>query len=57
VDLHRGKWRARIHAGGHPVHLGEFASAEDAATAYDVVAIAAFGEYACLNFPRLSHLS
>jgi hypothetical protein len=57
VDLHRGKWRARIHAGGHPVHLGEFASAEDAATAYDVAAIAAFGEYACLNFPRLSHLS
>jgi hypothetical protein len=47
VSLHRrminGRqyeyWRARISIHGTPIHIGQFASAEEAAAAYDEVAI------------------
>jgi hypothetical protein len=45
------KWRANICVNRKQVYLGSFASAVDAAKAYDVAAVRFFGEYACLNFP------
>jgi hypothetical protein len=46
-NLHGRKWRASIN---HK-HLGNFATEEDAASAYDRAAIREYGEYARLNFP------
>ncbi len=53
VSWHRAtlKWAAYIGVRGQQHHLGLFAAEEDAARAYDAVALAAWGEYACLNFP------
>jgi hypothetical protein len=46
------RWAARIRVGnGKRLHLGSFRSEIDAARAYDEAALAAWGEYACLNFP------
>jgi hypothetical protein len=45
------KWIARICVSGHQRNLGRHLSEEDAARAYDAAARAAFGEFACLNFP------
>jgi len=45
-------WRAQIMAGKRSVHLGSFATEEDAGRAYDAAALALWGEYARLNFPR-----
>lgn len=47
----RSKWRAFIVAHGTNHHIGYFATAEDAARAYDVVAREQHGEFATLNFP------
>jgi hypothetical protein len=43
------RWRASIHVHGIDEHLGSYDKIEDAARAYNAVAIKYFGEYAHLN--------
>jgi HNH endonuclease/AP2 domain len=43
------KWTAYIKLNGNKIHLGYFATAKEAAIAYNVAAINLFGEYANLN--------
>lgn len=43
---------ASIFVDGKTVRLGTFSSVEEAANAYDDAAREAWGEFACLNFPR-----
>ena len=43
------RWRAQITVGGRARHLGYFASAEEAASAYDGAAFDAWGTHARLN--------
>lgn len=45
-------WRATIGYGNKTIHLGWFKSAKVAAKAYDNLAKALYGEFACLNFPE-----
>jgi hypothetical protein len=46
-----GRWRAQMRLNGQQRHLGRFDREEDAARAYDVAALAAWGEFATPNFP------
>jgi hypothetical protein len=48
-EAKRGKWRAEIDADVKRIHLGRFASKEEAATAYRVAALEHFGEFASLE--------
>lgn len=49
----RDRFHARIGGGGLKAHqIGSYATAEEAATAYDTVARAIWGAAAALNFPR-----
>lgn len=50
-----GRWFAQIQCQGNHRHLGYFATAEEAARAYDAAAVEAFGEFARLNFPQEIH--
>jgi hypothetical protein len=45
------KWYACIELDGRTKSLGRYESEQDAARAYDRAALAAWGEYAYLNFP------
>ncbi len=46
-----GRWYARICFQFNKMHLGTFATPEEAAKAYDAAAVAHFGEFAHPNFP------
>ena len=54
VSWHRkyGKWQAGIKCSGSRRFLGFFFDETEAACAYDRAAVAAFGEFACVNFPE-----
>lgn len=47
----RARWIAQITANGIRKWIGSFATAEEAALAYDIAAIELHGEFARLNFP------
>ncbi|MDP9317264.1 MAG: AP2 domain-containing protein [Chloroflexota bacterium] len=49
-------WKAQINIGQKSVHLGMFATPEEAARAYDEAAKAHFGEFVKLNFPSGTEL-
>lgn len=51
VSPKKRKWAARITVNRRTIHIGYFATEEDAARAYDAAAIAVHGEFAALNFP------
>ena len=50
-DKQHSKWRAKIALHSKDKHIGYFNSPEDAARAYDKVAIELHGEFANTNFP------
>jgi hypothetical protein len=50
LDCVSRPWAARINPAGRTVHLGYFATAEQAAHAYDTAAVEAFGPFAKTNF-------
>lgn len=52
VHLRYGKYWAIVRPHGEDCRAGGFESPEDAARAYDALAVKHFGEYAGLNFPQ-----
>ena len=58
VYKRKGRYRALISSGRREGakmrYIGSFASAEDAARAYDRVAAEIYGEFATLNFPEVA---
>jgi hypothetical protein len=44
-------WSARIRNGGKQIHLGNYATIEEAARAYDSAALQFHKQFAALNFP------
>lgn len=51
LQARTGRWRAQISVNQKVLHLGCFATEEEAARAYDLAALEVFGEFASLNFP------
>lgn len=51
VSKIRDRWRAYINSGNKRFHLGQYATIEEAAKAYDKAALKIFGEFARINFP------
>jgi hypothetical protein len=51
LDREKGKYRAVIRANGKQLHLGYFASEQEAGRAYDKAAKELHKEFAVLNFP------
>ena len=51
LDKRSGRWASHLCSNGHLKHLGTFATAEEAARAYDAAASKEYGEFARLNFP------
>lgn len=47
----RGRWLAAIHVNGRSRNLGRYTTEVEAARAYDRAALAAWGEFAKVNFP------
>ena len=52
LDKRVGRYTARIKVNQHHMHIGNFATAKEAARAYDEKALEYFGEFAWLNFPQ-----
>jgi hypothetical protein len=50
-DRSRERWQAKIVVAGHHRNLGRYDDEADAARAYDAAALAAWGDFAWLNFP------
>jgi hypothetical protein len=48
------RWRAKLCVNGKFLYLGEFVDETKAAMAYDAAAYSVFGEFAYLNFPKLT---
>lgn len=51
-DKRRGNWHVAMRCNYRSVNIGNFASEEAAARAYDAKALELFGEFARLNFPE-----
>lgn len=51
-DPDRNKYRVRITVDRREIHLGRYATPEEAARVYDAAARQHFGEFARLNFPE-----
>jgi hypothetical protein len=51
-DKRENKWRVQGRLNGRQETIGYFDNEEDAARKYDAWAVAAFGRFAALNFPR-----
>jgi hypothetical protein len=54
LEKRRGSWIAYIKLNQKRIYLGSFASAQQAAVAYDIAAIKYFGEFANTNSDQMS---